>query len=345
MKIQKKKREIFDNKNTAIVNLGASGWYFTPDAPLSKVDAQASKIRVGTATGQPQVSTASCELPIKGIPTGIFGHIMPSFHHNLLGIGVLCDKDCKVIFTKRSVIIYDKDKKPFLTGCREIDRAKLWRISLKLDLSKFPPCPKDPGATQEGATFEAYSTYDLPSVEAFVKYFHTAAGYPVRSTWLTAIKAGNFKTWPGLTYNNVRHYCPSSDETLKGHMVQTRQNIRSTKLKETQSDIVNIQFKQQFTRAGYGSKTKRVKLPDIEKPPPRNKSVNKLHVNVLQQIKFYTDDTRRFPTDARSGNQYVKVAYHSSNFILFEPFASRKDKHRLTAYNVIMQRLKEKISL
>ena len=91
-KLKNKKREIFDDKNTSVVDSGTSGWLFTPNAPLSKVDAQASKIRVGTATGQPQVSTASCELPIKGIPTGIFGHIMPSFHHNLLGIGVLYEK-------------------------------------------------------------------------------------------------------------------------------------------------------------------------------------------------------------------------------------------------------------
>ena len=36
------------------------------------------------------------------------------------------------------------------------------------------------------------------------------------------------------------------------------------------------------------------------------------------------------------------VAYHSSNVILVEPFKSRKDTHRLAAYDVIMQRLKDK---
>ena len=66
-KIQKKKREIFDDKDASLVNYGASEWYFTPDAPVSKVDAQAPTIRVGTATGQPQVYTASCELPIEGL--------------------------------------------------------------------------------------------------------------------------------------------------------------------------------------------------------------------------------------------------------------------------------------
>ena len=115
-KLKKKKRAIFDDRDTVIVNLGASGCYFTPDAPVSKMYAHAPIIQVGTAKSQPQVSTASCELPIEGTPAGMFGHIMPSFRHNLLGIGVLCDKDCKVLFTKGSVIIYDKNNKTFLTG-------------------------------------------------------------------------------------------------------------------------------------------------------------------------------------------------------------------------------------
>ena len=40
-------------------------------------------------------------------------------------------------------------------------------------------------------TLETYSAYDLPSVEALIRYFHAAAGYPVLSTWLKAISSGN----------------------------------------------------------------------------------------------------------------------------------------------------------
>ena len=56
--------------------------------------------------------------------------------------------------------------------------------------------------------------------------------------------------------------------------------------------------------------------------------------------KLYTDDTGRFPFDARSGNRYIMIAYHcDANLILAEPFSSRKDTHQLLAYNKIMQRL------
>ena len=45
---------------TAIVDLGASGWYFTTDAPVSNVNKTAAIIRVGTTTVQAQTSEASC---------------------------------------------------------------------------------------------------------------------------------------------------------------------------------------------------------------------------------------------------------------------------------------------
>ena len=35
---------------------------------------------------------------------------------------------------------------------------------------------------------EANNVYDLPSVEALVRYMHAAAGFLVSSTWLRAMK-------------------------------------------------------------------------------------------------------------------------------------------------------------
>ena len=87
--------------DTAIVDSGASGWYFRTGAPVTNVDRTAAKIRVGTATGQAQQSDASCTLPLPDIPPGLFGHVMGGFSHHLLGIGNLYDKDCKVVFTTR----------------------------------------------------------------------------------------------------------------------------------------------------------------------------------------------------------------------------------------------------
>ncbi len=73
--------------------------------------------------------------------------------------------------------------------------------------------------------------YDLPSIEQAVKWMHAVCGYPVKSTWMCAIRAGNYVGWPMLTEQNVSKYYPQSDETLKGHMNQARKNVLSTKVK------------------------------------------------------------------------------------------------------------------
>ena len=160
---------------------------------------------------------------------------------------------------------------------------------------------------------KAYSAYDLPSVKSLIRYFHAAAGYPVRSTWLKAIGSGNYSTWPGLTLANATKYCPTATATLMGHLVQKRQGVRSSNMKTPASLQQHI-------------------LPQVKS--------NELHVFVTPISKLYIDDTGRFPVHERSGNRYIMIAYHcNANLILVEPFSSRKDAHRLLAYNKIMQRL------
>ena len=84
------------------------------------------------------------------------------------------------------------------------------------------------------------------------------------------------------------------------------------------------------------------KLPTTSSPDqqlPRVRS-NELYIQVTPISKLYTDDTGRFPVHTRSGNQYIMIAYHcDANLILSEPFASRKWKHRLLAFDKIIQRL------
>ena len=139
----------------------------------------------------------------------------------------------------------------------------------------------------------------------------------MRKTWLAAIKAGNFDSWPGLTFNNAARYCPPADATLKGHLVQGRRGVRSTKPKSPAAPDTFI--------------------VEPEPPLPQEKT-SELHVSVHHISRLYTDDTGRFPVRSRSGNQYIMVAYHcDSNAILACPFKTRKDCHRLAAYNSVME--------
>jgi hypothetical protein len=76
------------------------------------------------------------------------------------------------------------------------------------------------------------SVYEISKVYDKIQYLHAAAGSPVPSTFVKAIKAGNFTTWPTLTPEHVNKYLEKSEATVKGHVNQTRKNVRSTKPKK-----------------------------------------------------------------------------------------------------------------
>ena len=131
---------------------------------------------------------------------------MSGFQENLVGIGPICDAEYSVTFTKDAVRIYGPKVHRVLIGWLNTEGPRLWRMSLLPDEASTPHITTPPNAQQ--STLKAFSAYDLPSVEALIRYFHAEAGFPVRDTWIRAIKAGNFDLWPGLTYQNATKYCP-----------------------------------------------------------------------------------------------------------------------------------------
>ena len=46
------------------------------------------------------------------------------------------------------------------------------------------------------------NVYELPSIERAVRYLHGAAGFPTKATWLSAIRKGNYLTWPLINVTN-----------------------------------------------------------------------------------------------------------------------------------------------
>lgn len=88
--------------------------------------------------------------------------------------------------------VYNAQQQPIISGWRETTGPKLWQIALNPEKENLPSIPE----TATRSTMQAFSAYDLPSVEALVKYFHAAAGFPVKDTWLRAIKNNNYVSWP-----------------------------------------------------------------------------------------------------------------------------------------------------
>ncbi len=76
----------------------------------------------------------------------------------------------------------------------------------------------------------AMNVYEVPSTKEVVRFQHAALGFPTKAMLLSTICHKNLITFPGLTSENVNKFFSESDETQKGHMKQTKQRVRSTKV-------------------------------------------------------------------------------------------------------------------
>ena len=60
-------------------------------------------------------------------------------------------------------------------------------------------------------------------------FYHQVLCSPPKSTLMKAIKNGQLRTFPGLTYELIRDYLPESTATDKGHMIRKRSGVQSTR--------------------------------------------------------------------------------------------------------------------
>jgi hypothetical protein len=117
--------------------------------------------------------------------------------------------------------------------------------------------------------------------------------YPVKSTWLKAIKAGNYVGWPMLNEHNVQNYYPETIKTARGHLNQTRKNVRS-------------------------AKAKTAPLETCDTSQLHGKKVCDVYTETYMVHKtMFSDQTGQFPTRSQQGNKYIMVMVDiDSNAIL-----------------------------
>lgn len=127
---------------------------------------------------------------------------------------------------------------------------------------------------------------------------------------MTAIQAGFFATWPGLTAKDVSNYLSKSEATTKGHLKQTRQNLRSTKPKSDTAHRAQVQA---------------------------TEPTNKVFVRIFDPSgQIYTDQTGRFPVTSSLGSKYIMILYdHDSNAILAKLLRSRTESELVRAYSIL----------
>ena len=171
--------------------------------------------------------------------------------------------------------------------------------------------PRHPSKRAQAALHNANSVYDLPSTKQAIKWLHAVCGYPVKSTWIKAIKAGNFHGWPLLTATNVLKYYTETIETPMGHLNQTRKNVRSTKPKHPLEELHSNQL--------------------------RGRKEHDIYTKVYDTREtIFTDQTGKFPTCSQTGHQYIMIMVEiDSSAILVEPIKNGKDAELVCAYTTI----------
>jgi len=150
----------------------------------------------------------------------------------------------------------------------------------------------------------AMGVYKLPSTKEVVRFLHAALGNPTQATILTTAQHGNLVTFPDLTPQNILRHFPESDETQKGHMKQTKQGVRSTKIVDVDA---MLSFKQQ--------------------PSVKHKDVYLMVFNATKKSMF-SNQTGKFPITSARGNKYIMVAVElDGNYIDCEPTYQSLSSH------------------
>jgi hypothetical protein len=270
-------------------------------------------------------ATHTAELPIPALPYAARqAHLFPALSSGaLLSIGQLCDHGCQAVFNASTVNII-KNNKTILQGQRNPTNG-MWVIQLPAPAKDtFPqqaPALQQPIACS--ATETTAAAIDAPAPKQalacsaiahktkadLVAFLHAACFSPATSTFLRAIKAGYFATWPGLTPELVTQHLPKSIASVKGHLDQQRKNVRSTK----------------------PTPTKLSSEPSFERLDQRT---NVVFANIFEPTgQIYTDLPGRFPIRSNRGNQYIFVLYdYDSNAILAEPMKNRTDREMVRAF-------------
>ena len=312
-----------DNAAMITYDSGADGHYISEEdrKRASLPILRRSLKNVGVANGGISSGKYVTQLPFEQLSNkAAQADTFEDFPTSLMSVGKTNDDGNISIFTSDGVTVHkEKDVlitckgEPIFVGIR--DEQGRYRIPLEQKRGQWQP--RKPSKKAKKALRQANSVYDLPSTEQAIKWMHAVCGYPVKSTWVKAVKAGNFIGWPLLTTANVRKYYPETDETPKGHMNQTRKNVRSTKVKAKPFETSNSD-----RLRGKKERDIYTKVYDV-----RN--------------TMFTDQTGQFPKRSQRGNKYIMVMVEiDSNAILVEPMKSRKDAEMVRAYRVMMARLK-----
>jgi hypothetical protein len=151
-------------------------------------------------------------------------NIIPGLNAPLVSVPKLADTGYITLFEKSIANVYNKATTKVISLEKPVIQAPRCHSS---GLCKMGLEPRDiTGATKNKFSTESINAlFDLPSTKQTALWYHAAAGYPEKETFLDAICKGNYATWPGLTVKMMSRHFPELIETKKGHKKRARQGI------------------------------------------------------------------------------------------------------------------------
>ena len=286
-----------------VIDSGATSNFVPEEMDLPRIEKSTKEVFLPDDTKLK--ATYRTELPLHQLnERARTADILPGLKTPLVSVNKIANEGYTTIFHpgEQGVTIHSPDtvtitmkEPPVLQGCKAKGET-LWTVLA------------DEPMTKE----QVNKVYDLPSISQSVKYLHAAAGFPTEDTWIKAIKAGNYSTWPTINPTVVRRHFPESNETQKGHMKRQRQGVRSTRVNDEKESHV----------------------PAI----PKAKDV---YIKIFNSSEtMHTDQTGRFPATSSRGNQYIMVLVEvDGNFIDAEPMKNRSEGAMIKAYITLWTRL------
>ena len=259
---------------SAVSDTGATSHALLPSAPSIPTGKQ-SDVVFHLPNGATAPATTINKLHHQVREPARSANIVPDLATNsLMSTSKFVDAGYTVVYDDKEVNYYEKattkivvSEEAVLRGWR-CPRDKLWRVPLTPDvrnqntdtivldhplghasLNSMYEVTNMTNTRQHIASISLlahrreylHNVYELPSIEPTIRYLHAAAGYPVKATWLKAIRNGNFSTWPLINVKNVAKHFPESEETQFGHMQGQRQGVRSTRPTPTPQHISDLE--------------------------------------------------------------------------------------------------------
>ena len=163
---------------------------------------------IGIANGTTSHARHVSRLPFSQLsPSAVHADSFPDFPQSLMSVCKTCDNGTIFIFTQNGVLVHAK--RDILITCKGVplligtlDEHGRYRIPLIQHKGHWQPRTLSLKAYH--ALCQANSVYNLPTTKQAIKCLYAVCGYPVESTWIKAVQAGNFIGWPLLTARNAQ---------------------------------------------------------------------------------------------------------------------------------------------